>query len=130
VVIVGPASAEPDDTTDLAKASQNPIGSMVSLPFQNNTSFGIGPDDAVSNVLNIQPVYPVSLSPNWNLVNRGIVPLIYREEVFPGTGSASGLGDISYTGFISPANPGKLIWGAGPAFLFPTAQDEQFASEK
>jgi len=46
-------------------------------------------------VLNIQPVYPTPLSENWDLVNRGIVPLIYREEVFPGEGSASGLGDIS-----------------------------------
>jgi hypothetical protein len=115
---VGAAQAESDDAGDLAKASQNPIGSLVSLPFQNNTSFGIGPDDAVSNVLNIQPVYPVSLLPNWNLVNRGIVPVIYREEVFPGTGSASGLGDISYTGFISPAKPGKLIWGGDPHSCF------------
>ena len=104
-------SSASGDETDLAKASQNPVGSMVSLPFQNNTNFGIGPDDAVANVLNIQPVYPVSLSKNWNLINRVIVPVIYREEIIPGTGSASGLGDISYTGFISPANPGKVIWG-------------------
>lgn len=130
LLISVPAFSATEGAGDLAKASQNPIGNMVSLPFQNNTSFGIGPDDAISNILNIQPVYPVSLSPNWNLVNRGIVPLIYREEVIPGTGSASGLGDISYTGFISPANPGKLIWGVGPALLFPTAGEEQFASDK
>jgi hypothetical protein len=130
VMMMGTMHSRADDTGDLAKASQNPIGNIVSLPFQNNTNFGLGPDDAISNILNIQPVYPVSLSSNWNLVNRGIVPLIYREEVFPGTGSASGLGDISYTGFISPAKPGKLIWGVGPAFMFPTAQEDQFASEK
>lgn len=123
-------SSASGDETDLAKASQNPVGSMVSLPFQNNTNFGIGPDDAVANVLNIQPVYPVSLSKNWNLINRAIVPVIYREEIIPGTGSASGLGDISYTGFISPANPGKVIWGIGPSFLFPTAQEDDFASDK
>jgi hypothetical protein len=103
---------------------------MISLPFQNNTSFGIGPNDAKSNSLLIQPVYPVSLSSNWNLINRAIVPLTYRQEVIPGTGSASGLGDISYTGFISPAKPGKIIWGAGPAFVFPTAKEQQFASDK
>jgi len=124
------SEAQSQDAGELAKASQNPIGNMVSLPFQNNTSFGIGPNDAVSNVLNIQPVYPVSLSPKWNLVNRAIIPLIYREEVFPGTGSVSGLGDISYTAFISPAKPGKLIWGVGPALLFPSAQEDQFASDK
>ncbi|MGB3564827.1 MAG: hypothetical protein WBH85_19285 [Thermoanaerobaculia bacterium] len=64
------------DAGDLAKQSQNPIGNIVSLPFQNNTSFGIGPNDSISNALNIQPVYPLGLGKKWNLVNRGIVPLI------------------------------------------------------
>jgi len=120
------------DSGDLAKASQNPVGNLVSLPFQNNTSFGIGPNDAISNVLNIQPVYPVGLSKKWNLINRGIVPVIYREEVLPalGLGDATGLGDISYTGFISPAQPGKLIWGVGPSFLLPTATEDRWASDK
>ena len=107
VMTVGAVQAESDDAGDLAKASQNPIGSLVSLPFQNNTSFGIGPDDAVSNVLNIQPVYPVSLSPNWNLVNRGIVPVIYREEVFPGTGSASGSATSATPGSSRRPSPGS-----------------------
>ncbi len=56
------------ESSDLAKVSQNPIGNIISLPLQNNTSFGIGPDNAVSNVLNIQPVYPLSLSRKWNLI--------------------------------------------------------------
>jgi hypothetical protein len=115
---------------DLAKASQNPVGNMTSMPFQNNTTFGLGPDDAFSNVLNLQPVVPLSLSDDWNLINRAIVPLIHREEVFPGTGSASGLGDISYTGYISPAHPGGVIWGIGPSLVLPSATDEQFASDK
>ncbi len=130
ILFTGTAYGAEQDKGDLAKASQNPVGNLISLPFQNNTSFGIGPNDAKSNSLLIQPVYPVSLSSNWNLINRGIVPLIYRQEVIPGTGSVSGLGDISYTGFISPAKPGKIIWGVGPAFIFPTAQEEQFASNK
>jgi len=130
ILFTGTAYGAEQSQGDLAKASQNPIGNLVSLPFQNNTGFGIGPNDAKSNSLLIQPVYPVSLSSNWNLINRGIVPLIYRQEVIPGTGSASGLGDISYTGFISPAKPGKIIWGVGPAFIFPTAQEERFASDK
>jgi hypothetical protein len=69
-LIAGPAYGAEQGEGDLAKASQNPIGNMISLPFQNNTSFGIGPNDAVSNALNIQPVYPVSLSPNWNLSDK------------------------------------------------------------
>lgn len=124
------ASYADADSGDLAKASQNPVGNMISLPLQNNTSFGIGPDDATSNVLNVQPVYPTALGANWNLINRAIVPVIYREEVVPGTGSAFGLGDTSYTGFISPGKPGKLIWGVGPSLLLPTAKEDRWASDK
>ena len=119
-----------DEAAELAKASQNPVGSMISLPFQNNTSFGIGPDDAISNVLNLQPVYPVALNDDWNLVNRAVIPVIYRDELVPGTGSASGLGDTSITSFFAPSKPGKLIWGVGPSFLFPTATEDRWASDK
>lgn len=120
-----------DDAGDLAKASQNPVGNMISLPLQNNTSFGIGPNDAISNVLNIQPVYPVGLTKKWNLINRGIVPVIYREAVLPKlVDSAFGLGDTSYTGFISPAKPGKIIWGVGPSFLLPTSTEDRWATDK
>lgn len=125
------AVAQEQSESDLAKQSQNPVGNLVSLPFQNNTSFGIGPNDSISNVLNIQPVYPVGLSKNWNLINRGIVPVIYQEALFPEVGdSLSGLGDISYTGFISPSQPGKIIWGVGPSFLFPSATEDRWASDK
>jgi hypothetical protein len=129
LLLIGANHARADEG-DLAKQSQNPVGNLISLPFQNSTSFGIGPDDAMSNVLSLKPVYPVSLGSRWNLINRGIVPLIYQEEVIPGTGSASGLGDISYTGYISPARPGKVIWGVGPSLLLPTATDDGFASDK
>ena len=40
------AAAQEQGESDLAKQSQNPIGNLVSLPLQNNTSFGIGPNDA------------------------------------------------------------------------------------
>lgn len=128
-LVAAPAWTQSDEG-DLAAQSQNPVGNLVSLPFQNSTSFGIGPDDAISNVLSLKPVYPVALGSRWNLINRGVVPLVYQEEVIPETGSASGLGDIGYTAYISPAQPGKLIWGVGPSLLLPTATDEAFASDK
>jgi len=87
---------------DLAKQSQNPVGALISLPLQNNTNFGFGPGDDVQNILNIQPVLPVALSKKWNLINRAILPVIYQPGVVTGTGSTTGLGDTSYTGFISP----------------------------
>ncbi len=118
------------DNADLAKAAQNPVASMVSLPLQNNTNFGVGPGDDVQNVLNIQPVIPIKLSTDWNLITRTIAPLIYQPEIVPGTDSEFGLGDINATLFFSPAQPGKIIWGAGPVFSFPTATDKVLGTEK
>ena len=113
---------------DLAKQSQNPVGSLISLPFQNNTNFGYGPGDDVQNILNIQPVIPVSLSKKWNLINRTIIPVMYQPEVVTGVGSTTGIGDTSYTGFISPREPGNLIWGAGPVISIPTSTDDALGS--
>ncbi len=123
-------TARADDTADLAQAAQNPVANMISLPLQNNTSFGVGPGNDAQNVLNIQPVIPISLSENWNLITRTIAPVIYQPELVPGSGSEFGLGDINATLFLSPAKPGKLIWGAGPAFSFPTATDDILGTDK
>jgi hypothetical protein len=121
-----PAPAEQDkpaggDTEDLAKAAQNPVASLISVPLQNNTGFGVGPFDRNQNVLNIQPVIPVRISENWNLINRIITPIIFQPNVNQNTQGTFGLGDINPTFFFSPAKPGKLIWGVGPTFVIPTA---------
>ena len=116
--------------TELAKQTQNPISSLISLPFQNNMNFGFGADDDIQNVLNIQPVIPFRLSENWNLITRTIAPLIYQPEVVEDTGDEFGLGDINFTAFFSPKKPFKgIIWGAGPIFVFPTATDEKLGTE-
>lgn len=113
---------------DLAKQAQNPVGALISLPFQNNTTFNVGPRDRTQNVLNIQPVWPLSISKRWNLITRTIVPIISQPA--PGTDRTNGLGDVNFTGFISPREPGKIIWGAGPIFVFPTATDEVLGTDK
>ena len=117
------------DMGDLAKTSQNPVGSLISLPLQNNTNFGGAQRPGVTgsttqNVLNIQPVVPIGLSKKWNLINRVIMPVIYQPEIVPGQGSTFGLGDTTYTGFISPKAPGKLIWGVGPVISMPTSTED------
>ncbi len=117
------------DMGDLAKTSQNPVGSLISLPLQNNTNFGGAQRPGVTgsttqNVLNIQPVVPIGLSKKWNLINRVIMPVIYQPEISPGQGSTFGLGDTTYTGFISPKAPGKLIWGVGPVISMPTSTED------
>ena len=126
--ITGPVLAQEQSSSELAKAAQNPVGSLISLPFQNNTTFNVGSADRTQNVLNIQPVWPVSIAKKWNLITRTIVPVISQPA--PGSDRTNGLGDINFTGFISPKEPGKLIWGAGPALVFPTATDDVLGSDK
>lgn len=115
---------------DLARQSQNPIANLISVPFQNNTNFGVGQFDRTSNVLNIQPVIPTSINENWVLINRTIIPLAYQPELAPGVGNVFGLGDIVYQGFFSPKDSGSFTWGVGPAVVLPTATDEVLGSGK
>ena len=121
---------------DLRAAVQNPVGAMYSLPFKFNFDYGAANGEA--SFLNIQPVIPITVG-DWNLINRLIVPLIDSPgEVsgllsipnpIPGDG-ATGLGDINYSLFLSPAKPKGAIWGIGPSITMPSASDEQLGSEK
>ena len=119
-----------DQTGDLQKATQNPISSLISVPLQNNSNFDTGPLDRTQNVLNIQPVIPVQVSEKWNLITRTIVPLIYQPDVTQRNLGLMGLGDINPTFFLSPAKPGKLIWGIGPSFILPTATNRVLGQGK
>jgi hypothetical protein len=119
--------AESDMT--LAKKSQNPIGDLISLPFENTTDFDVGPENGIVNTLIAKPVIPVALSDDWNLINRFVVPFIYQEERFPGEGSEFGLGDATYQAFFSP-DGGDVLWGAGPAITVPTHTDDRLGRDQ
>lgn len=123
------AAAQPN----LAQQSQNPIANLISVPLQLNTNFGVGEFDRTSVVFNIQPVIPTSISADWVLINRFIVPLAYQPELAriplpsgetQSIGDVFGLGDIAYQSFFSPKNSGSFTWGIGPILGFPTATDE------
>src|SRR5512147_3049007 len=107
---------------ELAKLAQNPVGNLVSVPFQNNTNFNTGPLSGTQNILNIQPVYPIEVNKDWNLITRTIMPLIWQPGFAPGQGPEFGLGDIQLSGFLSPSEPGPggLIWGVGAIAQMPT----------
>jgi hypothetical protein len=111
-------------TEALQKATQNPVASLISVPIQNNNNFGMNPGYRTQDVLNIQPVIPIGISKDWNLLVRWITPIVWQplpnQPSTPETG-VYGLGDMVPTFFISPKNPGRLIWGAGPVFQLPTA---------
>ncbi len=113
----------PQDEGALARQTQNPLATLISLPFQNNTNFNVGLDNKVSNVLNIQPVIPVTVG-DWNLINRIIVPVVYQPAMAPGLSSDFGLGDTNYTLFFSPAKTQSIIWGVGPSLDIPTATSD------
>jgi len=132
-----PASApsqggdQPANTTEaLQKATQNPVADLISVPLQDNSNFAIGPNNRTQNVLNIQPVIPSHLTPNWNLITRIIQPIVWQPYSNSNSGGDYGFGDMNPTFFFSPANPGKLIWGVGPAFVFPTATDPSLGQGK
>jgi hypothetical protein len=121
--------AESDE--ELAKESQNPLAALISLPIQNNWDFGIGPADAMRYTLNVQPVIPFSLTSDYNLITRTIVPYIYAEAPVKGGDNESGLGDTTQSFFLSPKdNLGGWIVGFGPVFLYPTASNDTLGSEK
>jgi hypothetical protein len=107
---------------ELAKLAQNPVGNLVSVPLQNNTNFNTGPLSGTQNILNIQPVIPIELNKDWNLITRTIMPLLWQPEFVPGQGDTFGLGDIQLSALLSPAQPGPggLIWGAGAIVQMPT----------
>ena len=125
-----PAWSEEMNKSELAQKAQNPVSDLISLPLQNNMNFNVGPQDEIQNILNIQPVAPFSLAEKWNLITRTIVPIVWQPEFVPGRGRNTGLGDINFTGFLSPAEPGRLIWGAGPIIQFPSATDDALGSGK
>jgi len=127
----GNCVAEPG-AADLARAVQNPVADLVSLPFQNNTNFNLGPEEETQNVLNVQPVWPISISDDANLITRTIVPIISQPELFPGGDRENGIGDIQFTAFYSPKKPTSdgLIWGAGPVLVMDSATDDVLGSGK
>ena len=121
-----------EDAAALAKKLSNPIAAMISVPFQFNYDGNYGPDEEGSRyVLNFQPVIPISLNEDWNVISRTILPFIYQDDI-AGNDSQSGLGDTVQSLFFSPKEPtsGGLIWGVGPVFLLPTATDDLLGGEK
>jgi hypothetical protein len=120
-----------ESAAELTKKLQNPIASLISVPIQNNFDFGAGPNgDGFQYLVRIQPVIPITLSEDWNVISRTILPVIYQQN-YIGTSSQSGLGDTLQSFFFSPkALWHGWTWGAGPVFQIPTATDDVLGQEK
>src|SRR6184192_1986758 len=133
------AAAEAAEADTLAKQLANPIASLISVPFQANEDWGYGPTgNGYKFTLNIQPVIPISISKDWNLILRTILPVVSQHDLFyvenvpkhlgfPAQNrSQDGLSDTTQSFFFSPKKPGPfgIVWGLGPVFLYPTGTND------
>lgn len=131
--LAAPPVLAQEGAADLAKKLSNPVAALVSVPLQLNHDRDLGPaQDGERWSLNLQPVVPIDLNRDWNLISRTIVPIVSQSGAASGGGRQSGLGDVVQSLFLSPKAPtaGGWIWGAGPAFLVPTATDDALGARK
>jgi hypothetical protein len=130
--LLGAAGARAQSADELAKQLSNPIASLTSVPFQLNHDFDLGPDDGSRTLLNIQPVIPISIDANWNMISRTILPVVSQDDAIPTGGGQSGIGDVLQSLFFSPKAPTARgwVWGVGPVLALPTASDDALGSEK
>jgi len=127
--LAGPAAHAALSAEELAKLAQNPVGNMISVPFQDNVNLNYGPQKRTQNILNIQPVVPISVDADWNVITRTILPVISQPPVAPGEGTTNGIGDLQLTAFLSPAKPGAWIWGAGAVVQAPTHSNDKLGND-
>jgi len=120
-----------DDAAELAKKLSNPISSLISVPFQNNSDYGIGDLKGLRNTMNLQPVVPLSISSKWNLIMRVIVPVVTQYNITGPGEKQNGISDAVLSGFFSPSeSKNGVTWGVGPVFLIPTGTDDFLTTKK
>jgi hypothetical protein len=119
-----------DDATEIAKKLQNPVGDLISVPFTNYTNFNVGPNKGTQDVLQIQPVVPIHVNPDWNVITRTVASLVWSPSFQPATSAPPfGIAPTSFTAFLSPANPvDGWVWGAGPVTQLPTISNKMLGS--
>jgi len=127
-----------DGGDDLRSKAQNPVSSMYSLPLKFTADFNAPNGSAF--IMNVNPVIPVTVG-DWNFISRALIPLVVSVDGYiegtpeipsgsPSDDRNTGIGDINYSLYISPAKPAKMIWGLGPSITMPTASNDSLGSGK
>ena len=114
----------------VSASAQEPVPATdAGLTVDSGARSGSSADRSTTNV---QPVIPISISEDWNLISRTIVPVIYQDGVTGRGQDQFGLGDVVQSAFFSPKEVGSsgIIWVLGPAFLLPAATDSALGSKK
>lgn len=119
-----------DDATAIAKKLQNPVGDLISVPFTNYTNFNVGPNKGTQDILQIQPVVPIHVNDDWNVITRTVASLVWSPSFQPAASVPSfGVAPTSFTAFLSPSNPvDGWIWGVGPVTQLPTISNKTLGS--
>jgi hypothetical protein len=114
---------------ELAEELTNPFADLINVPINQNPDFGLGQADGWRYTLTLQPVIPIHLADDWNIISRTVAPVIYLDADGP---ASFGLGDIAQSFFISPSHARHFgwVWGAGPIVVLPTATDDRFGNER
>lgn len=128
IIFCGKIAAQ-QSAEEVAKKLANPVAGMISVPFQNNTDYGIGDAKGTRNTMNLQPVVPIKLSKKLNVITRYIIPIVTQYHISSTDDKQNGLGDAVISAFFSPSNS-KFIWGVGPVFLVPIATDDLLGTKK
>jgi hypothetical protein len=137
LVVGGRSGAQAQDSeAELRKKAQNPIANLYTVPIETTFDFGAANGDAT--FIQLQPVIPIDAGPIL-IVSRTILPLIDAPGGLTGqpgnpepvAGSRKfGIGDITQSFFLSPRDAGRVIWGVGPAIVFPSASADVLGSGK
>jgi len=123
-------ATETNDSAEIAQKLTNPLAAMISVPLQNWFDFNLGPhEDGFRYTMEAQPVYPMQISKDWNLLSRTTIPVVYQQDV-TGQTTQAGLSDLTEALFLSPVHTKSIVWGAGPVFLIPTGTNGLLSTRK
>lgn len=127
----GPPKLQSETTRELAKAAQNPIADLVSLPIRNTINFNASPEhNKIQDVTTLIPTIPMRVTENWNIIFRTTIPILYQPALTPGASSEFGVSDINLTAYVARSESRTLIWGLGPTLLLPTAMERTLGTGK